>query len=136
VTKYLFRRDDTGELVELEMALDELMERQESGRIVLDDGVPATRAITEEFERDLPKRSRVRRGGSCWPKESDSLGCHPEQAAEFNEEMRRGGVRGVYFDPRTGACTVESRKAQRDACKAFGLINKDGGYGDTYNSHR
>jgi hypothetical protein len=59
-----------------------------------------------------------------------ALGVHPRQIPELQRLLKRRGVRATQFDQRTGDCLVEDRSHVNDICKARGMRNQDGGYGD------
>ena len=63
------------------------------------------------------------------PLRSDSLGCHPEQAAEYREELRRNGIIGAEVS-NDGTLAFTSRKARRETMKLNRCHDRDGGYGD------
>ncbi|HPP02731.1 MAG TPA: hypothetical protein PLX83_19265 [bacterium] len=125
--RYVYRRTDTGELVELIMTVAEKEARERDGRIVLDGGVEAVRDYSAEHAGDIRYTER--------PIESDALGCHPSQAEEFEAEARKLGV-PVRFDRRTGCALFESRRHRNQYIKAlnrdsgYAIHDRDGGYSD------
>lgn len=60
----------------------------------------------------------------------EALGVHPKQIREMQELLRRKGVRATQYDPKTGDCLVENRTHVNEICRARGMRNQDGGYGD------
>ena len=125
--RYMYRREDTGELIEVVMTLEEKVYREKEGRILLEDGVIAVRDFAAEHEHDV----------RCleMPVESDALGCHPSQVKEFEAEAKRLGV-PVRFDPRTGCAQFENRRHRNQYLKAlnrhseYAIHDRDGGYCD------
>lgn len=63
------------------------------------------------------------------PLKSVASSCHPEQVAEFREEVTKAGLTGVKYDD-DGTCTFESREQRKKWNKWRGLVDKDGGIGD------
>lgn len=63
------------------------------------------------------------------PLESIGLSCHPEDAAERNEDAKRLGIAGISWDKR-GRCKITSRQARKKWLNANRLHDGDGGYGD------
>ncbi len=65
--------------------------------------------------------------GKPWT--SQACGCHPTQVTQFNEDMKRHGIKCAHMN-RDGTLECTSRKARRDVMKMRGLFDKDAGYGD------
>lgn len=60
-----------------------------------------------------------------------SFSCPPELCEERNAILKANDVHGAYFDPtKKKNFIATSRGARRDAMKALGLHDEDGGYGD------
>lgn len=132
--KYLYRRLDNGEIVEVEMTYDEMMQRQDVlRRIVLDDGSEAERAVDEEYARSRPQREAARRPAGPMvnrayevkPLLCRSSACHRDQVAEFNAKA----TAGVHYRD-DGNVEYSSRRARREEFKRRGLFDADAGYGD------
>lgn len=128
---YLFRTLESNELVEVDMAMCELLERQSMNRIILDDGREARRDYAAEDERDGRERvERESRTGNPWRNFSSvGLACHPSQAKQFTEDARAAGLTGVHYDEK-GRARFSSRGQRKKALKIAGLHDNDGGYGD------
>lgn len=62
------------------------------------------------------------------PKLSDALGVHSSQVEEATESAKKHGV-PTEFTP-DGRPIIRSRAHQKAYLKAYGFVNKDGGYGD------
>lgn len=62
------------------------------------------------------------------PWTSRSMGVHPDQVKEVREDMKRHGVRAQLTNDGQIVCT--SKAARNDAMKYFGVVDRDGGYGD------
>ena len=79
--------------------------------------------------RDYTARSR----SSADPHQGwdhNKLAVHPAQIPKLKKLLRERGCRETAFDHRTGSCYVEDRKHRREICRARGLVDLDGGYGD------
>ena len=91
---YLFRREDTGEIVEVPWAT---MIEQQGGWITI-DGVPSRRCIHLEIERDgKPQRQAEKRSEGANTIFSDALGFPQQSFSEFEEDRQRNGFSGVEF---------------------------------------
>lgn len=125
--KYLFRDVATDEIVELDVPfekilnMDVLQQIHHKGR---------TYRKHNEQEESVTVASKVGTLAYNRPLESRSAGVHSTQAAEFNEAARKAGITGVYYDPKTGNPSFESRGARRRELSRRGLRDLDGGYGD------
>jgi hypothetical protein len=97
-----------------------------NGRIVSKKEFDAIPPVSDELLRGVQVRQAYQESRTG---RSLAMGCHPTQAAAFNERARKMGVTGVSWDSR-GHCLITSRKARRDYMKAIGLHDNDGGYGD------
>lgn len=91
--KYEFRREDTGEIVEVDF--EKMMEQDAAGYIVLDDGASARRVMSP------PKKATERQDGNAnhKPPVSDAMGFTCHQLADFEEDRVRNGFHGVEFKP-------------------------------------
>lgn len=58
-----------------------------------------------------------------------AAGCHASQVPAMNAFLEEKGVSGARFLP-DGRVRFESRQARNEFCRARGLIDQDGGYGD------
>jgi len=56
-----------------------------------------------------------------------SMGCHPDQAAEFTANAHKHGCKNTHFDPRTGEGVWNSKGAKKKYCRTFGIRDFDGG---------
>lgn len=59
---------------------------------------------------------------------SKSLGVHKSQVKETAEALKRAGARCEVDGE--GRIVARSNAARNDAIKFFGLVDRDGGYGD------
>lgn len=98
-----------------------------------------------EFFASLDDRGRIKvgrkvlvwdgtesaRSGGCaaWPMESEAAAVHPRQAREAYEHSVRSGV-PTEFNPRTGAAIFRDRTHRRNYLRAYGMHDRDAGYGD------
>jgi hypothetical protein len=89
--KYLFRREDTGEVIELDFVT--MMTMDSMGCVTLDDGVVARRA--RDLDPQLQRAEIVRELEK--PVVSDSLGFTEKQLADFEADRKRHGFTGVEF---------------------------------------
>lgn len=81
------------------------------------------------FKRDI----RAEHGGrkhtpGTWPMKSDAAGVHPDQIAEARAHSIEAGV-PTDFTP-DGRAILTSRKHRKDYCRAIGMHDRNGGYGD------
>jgi hypothetical protein len=79
---------------------------------------------------ELPPGRDVQRCGNAWSKPwvSEALSVHPKQVAEFNEAAKRNNTGAFYRQD--GKLVCESRGARARECRARGVFDKQGGYGD------
>lgn len=64
-----------------------------------------------------------------WPLKSDAAGVSVDEVDAAQKESARRGV-PTEFDRNTGQAIFRSRGHRKEFCKAYGLIDRDGGYGD------
>jgi hypothetical protein len=129
---YLYRREDTGELIEVHMAYGEKLEREGPGGFIeISKNLHAKRALADEFERDgLAVRSKSgTRTRARWPMVSVAAGVNPSQRKELEAIWQQHGVTGCRMLP-NGDIEYESRGARRADHEARGLFDRSGGYGD------
>ena len=67
--------------------------------------------------------------GEGAPRQSMSMGCHPDQVKQFNEDLKRHGITCARHTP-DGVLEYTSKKARNQAMKHYGAFDKDAGYGD------
>lgn len=93
---YLFRREDTSEVVEVPWAV---MIQQDAGGYITYEGVPARRCHGLEAERDGgPGRApREKMTGTMPLAPSDAMGFGEHQWAEFEADRVQNGFTGVEF---------------------------------------
>lgn len=84
---------------------------------------------TDEWHRecDENRAARKRQHEHPWPMVSEAFGCHPEQAAEFNEESRKMGITGVYYRP-DGQAVIDSQREYNRAARLRNMYHKGEGY--------
>ena len=73
--------------------------------------------------------STIHSSHKAWPRLSDSLGVHPKQKKEAEEQSIMLGV-PTEFDAKDGRAILRDTAHQRDLQKALGYHNNDGGYGE------
>jgi hypothetical protein len=83
-----------------------------------------------EFDRAMkkPKRAGFMAANSKWPILSKGLGVHPKQVKAATAAAAKKGVR-LEFTP-SGEAILESRAHRREALRATGFHDNNGGYGD------
>ena len=74
----------------------------------------------------------------CWDaangQYSTAGAVHPDQIPEAIAELKRKTGRTYRFD-KTGKPFLPTRQARKDYCKARGMYDQDGGYGDAAPDH-
>lgn len=92
------------------------------GSVTLDDGREAVRdiAATHRDSRHKPNAN--------WPMCSDAAGVAPEQVGEAMAHADSIGIPTRFLSD--GRAVFESRKHRKDYCRAIGLHDRNGGYGD------
>lgn len=94
---YLFRREDSGEVIEVPFGV--MIEQDRAGYITLPDGVQAKRCVYLELERDgRPEKKREKRDGTR-PVVSDALGFTDNQLADFEADRKANGFSDIEFRP-------------------------------------
>jgi hypothetical protein len=68
------------------------------------------------------------------PLESQSIGVHRDQVAEFNAYYKENGIVGAGHKP-DGTLVMESRQARNEVLKLRGCRDNDAGYGDYCGEH-
>lgn len=90
---YKFRREDTGEVVEVDF--ETMMTQDAGGYIVLADGVSARRV----FDVHAQKTGAQAGNANHRPPVSDAMGFTVHQIAEFEADRQKHGYHGVEFKP-------------------------------------
>jgi len=99
------------------------------------DDKPVSKA---EFDRLFPTKiedlirtqtpiNTLMNTSAAWPRNSDALGCHPNQKEAAQAESIRLGVPTEYTSD--GKAVLRDGAHQRDFMKALKMHNRDGGYG-------
>jgi len=129
--KYIYRVQETGEIVEVEMTYGELMEKESCGFITLPDGREARRSLGTELAREGVKtRTKSRRATRPkWPMVSTRAGVNPSQIQELRDHWTEQGVTGCDVLP-NGDVKWDDRASRRRDCESRGLHDRDGSYGD------
>ena len=115
---YTFTSSD-GTRIERFMLIAEYERRVKDG-ILIENGV--------RYERDLVADLPGGQGCNTWPMKSVAAGVHPSQIDEYTAAGRAAGV-DVQFTP-DGDAVFHDRAHRRQCLKHWGMIDKDGGYGD------
>lgn len=58
---------------------------------------------------------------------SNSIGCHPSQVKEHNAALKARGVTNAYIRE-DGRAVAHSNTGRNDLLKAYGMVDRDGGY--------
>jgi len=126
---YLFRREDTGEVVELEFC--DVLRQDAAGYVDLPDGVTAKRCIHLELERDNEARRSVVKEARALsrPIVSDALGVSVCRIEEYEKDRADNGHTGIRFVPDPSEPTfyqvhADSRKSFNAYMKHRGMTNK------------
>ena len=119
---YCYRKVGSGELIELEMSMDEVSALPvEDDVTTLPDGTEAMRDVqAEHLAQDA--------GGEAWPMLSEAMGVHPSQIPEMRRQAKHRGV-PTDFTP-DGRVILRNRAHRKKFGEAFRFFDKDGGYGD------
>lgn len=129
---YLYRIRNTGEVVAVQMAYGEKLDRElPGGFLILPDGQEAQQMLGDQLRQDgmnMGKPSR-RAQRPRWPMRSVNAGVNPEQVDELRQFWQEQGVTGCHvFD--NGDVEWADRASRKADCKARGLFDRDAGYGD------
>ena len=126
MAKYLYRNQDTDELVEIERSLEEILDNP---FYASKDGKDLQRDVQAELDRDGKNQAhKPRKGIPKWPIYSDAAGINPNQAKQAHDHLAMHGVKTDYTS--TGEAIFRSRGHRKAHLKAMGLIDRSGGYGD------
>jgi hypothetical protein len=60
---------------------------------------------------------------------SQSMGCHPSQSKQFNEDMREAGIKCARMRD-DGALECTSNKSRNQVMEFRKMFDRDGGYGN------
>lgn len=74
------------------------------------------------------KRAHTSPGKSTWPLHSDAAAVHPSQIAEAKAFDEKHGVKTDY--DKDGRPVFTSKGHRKRYCRAHGLHDRNGGYGD------
>jgi len=78
--------------------------------------------------RDLGAEHKVCKSTTGWPMYSDAMGVHPDQIPEAVESAKRHGVPTDFLPD--GRVEWTSPSHRKNYCRAYGVHDKNGGYGD------
>ena len=67
------------------------------------------------------------------PRKSLSMGCDPTQVKQFNEDLKKAGIKCAQHLP-DGTLEYTSRKARNEVMRFRRFFDKDAGYGDRADS--
>jgi len=84
---------------------------------------------TPAKELGAPMGANTYRGHD--PLMSDGIGCMKSQVPEMREVIRKHGIKGVTVQD-SGRLEITSRQGRKDILRVRGMVDQDGGYGDTY----
>jgi hypothetical protein len=131
-TTYLYKVRQTGELVSVEMTLDEKFAREKTGGfITLPDGTEGQIAFREELEKDGLRPGPIASPNqhAKWPMVSVNAGVNPDQIDELRAHWARHNVTGVDVTPE-GDVIWNDAGARKADCESRGLYDRNAGYGD------
>lgn len=122
MTKYKFRREDDGVVVEVGFEVAILQDR--AGFITLEDGVKARRVNTFQAKQVYCAPNNA----TSTPPPSDNLGFTVHQLAEFEHDRVRNGFVGIEFkqDPRCDTfyqVHFSSHKAREEYIRHRGKVD-------------
>jgi hypothetical protein len=81
------------------------------------------------FRRNIrAEHAGVRHTPGNWPMKSDAAGVHPDQIKEAYEHSVKIGI-PTQFVP-DGRAVFTGKQHRKDYCRAIGLHDRNGGYGD------
>lgn len=119
---YCYRRDDTGEIEEVDMSFASHQRRQKKGRLKLADGVMGTRDFRAEHTRTDGT------GDRAYPILSDAMGVHPDQVGVAREHAKRHDVQTDFT--RDGRPVLRDRKHRKRYAELIGMFDRNAGHGD------
>lgn len=117
---YCFR-DGRGKTVELFMTVTEMSRRTDKTGRIFHEGRFLRRDMAAEH-------GGFRNTPGNWPKESDALGCAPDQIPHFMDVAKKAGA-SINFKP-DGTCVVADKASFKRFAEARGLYSRNAGYGD------
>lgn len=125
--KYLFRREDNGEVVEVPW--DVMMGQDRGGFITLPDGVQARRCL--HLEKPAPRKSGPTSYSGTKTIVSDALGFPEQQLGQFEEDRLKNHFTGIEFKrdpevPQFFQVHCQSRAEFNSYVKHRGCVNKSG----------
>ena len=81
------------------------------------------------FKRNIcAEHANTKHTPGNWPMKSDAAGVHPDQIKEAHQHSIKIGI-PTEFTP-DGRAVFTGRKHRKDYCRAIGLHDRNGGYGD------
>lgn len=96
------------------------------------------RADGEKLTIDIALQWKGRDAPKCWDSANGQYSLagavHPDQIPEAIVELKHKTGRTYRFDDK-GRPFLPTRAARKDYCKARGIYDKDGGYGDAAPDH-
>lgn len=121
---YLYRRNDTGEIVEVTMTISEMARRQKGDAIVLRIDGKRVRA-----KRELAGEVAQQGGQSTgWPLVSRAAGVCKHQIGAAAKDLAEAGI-PTDFKP-DGAIVFRDRKHRSRVLQHLGMFDHNAGYGD------
>lgn len=121
VWREYFFVDPKGKTVSIVMEAGEL-ERRLSGGSITHNGQKM------RLKEGANPTIRPRHGIAEWPMRSVGAGCHPKQISKMEADSRKKGVPTRFAS--NGDAIFESRSHRRNYLRAYGMHDRDGGYGD------
>ncbi len=113
--------DDSADIQEITMTMSEKDRREDV------DGVLIVGGRRMQVHMGV-QCTQIKRNKAEWPIWSYAAGCHPSQISEFRAHLKKSGCDARIGSD--GAVEMRNRGHRKAVCKAFRMIDRDGGYGD------
>jgi hypothetical protein len=116
--KYRYKNTKTGETTSVIMTIREMLQRQGDGDDIQIDG--------ETWTRDYGAEGKTRVSTSKgWPMYSNSMGTHPDQVKQTQEDLRKMGCGHVEFSS-DGMMKLDNNAQRKKIMKAMGMVDRNG----------
>lgn len=115
--RYLFQLIGSSTVFERQMTVAEMLATKTDDGFYMVDGVKCERNFSAE-------QGGAAFGNDLWREfKSDGAGCHPTQAAAFQDWANQRGC-GVKFDGKTGQAVFNSKRQRDQYLRLRGLVDK------------
>lgn len=91
-------------------------------------------AVTKDVQCPMCGKTAAReygartQGTTTWPLYSDAMGVAPSQVQQAMTDAHQKGVKLEFTSD--GRAIFQSAKHRREVCRAYGMIDRNGGYSD------